>query len=372
MKLPAGSIRKALPLGIGYGALVLGQILLARGAGPELFGRFSLVMAWVNVGVLLAIAGFQFSATKVLPPLVASGAWGAVRFAIATMARSVATQSAVAAAFLLLAVATDPFNLAPARLSDLWPALLLVPLIALSHLRVAVASAVGRLWTGQIPDNILRPFAIGGSVLILSRLAVALDVRLLLVIVVMAYGLSTVVGSFFAWRALPAPGGDEYHGPGIRAELRKVGYYMGVMNVLIGCAKSLDIVIVGALVRPGDLAVYVAVTRIADVVNLIYVIADPIFLPRFAASGQAPAGGLLVQDVNAYQSLATAWSLVCIAAVLGGGGLMLQTFGPSYEQGWRALLIASVGQSVNAWTGPGAQLLTFLGQGISLGSKIEI
>ena len=111
MKLPVGEIRTALPLGIGYAALVLGQILLARGAGPELFGRYSLVLAWVNVAVLLAVAGFQFSATKVLPRLVAAGASSAARFAVHEIVASVAALSVAASLLLAVVVAANPFGL---------------------------------------------------------------------------------------------------------------------------------------------------------------------------------------------------------------------------------------------------------------------
>ena len=362
MKLPIGELRKGLPLGLGFGALMLGQVLLARGAGPELFGRYSLVLSWVNVAVLVAVAGFQFSATKVLPRLAAAGAATAIRFAVGNMVWSVLGLAALAAAGLLALVAANPLGVAPASLQNFWPAVILVPLIALSQIRVAIASALGRLWTGQVPDSILRPVVVGGSVLLLATRATGMDLRRLIILTVAAYALSTAIGGFLLWRALPIRGEAPYDSAGIRAELRRVAAYMGATNIFIGCARNLDVAIVGAMVPPAELAIYVAITRIAEMVNLVYVVADPLYMPRFAASGEASTShNGLATEVKAYQATATAWSLVCIMVVLVAGRPILQIFGPQYVRGWAALLIASLALSVNAWTGPGGQLLTFLG-----------
>ncbi len=361
MALPARIVMKALPLALGFGAMIAGQILLVRGAGADLFGRFSLVVAWVNFAAVVAVAGFPFSATKVLPRLLVVGAAAAVRQAVTEMFLSVGGLSVLVAVLLGVAVVLDPFAAAPASLKHALAALLLIPLVGLSQLRVSVSSALGRLWVGQLPDTIIRPLLLGGAVLCASRWYANFGLRDLVSLTVGIYGLTAIVGGLLLWRALPQGEGVAVDALGVRADIRKVAIYMGATNVVISVMKSIDVIVVGSIVPPDQLAAYVVVTRLGEAVNTVYFFLDPVYLPQFAVLIHLERRDALARSVGAYRRMAAWWSLVCFAMFGLFGGLLLGLFGRQYAGASAVLLGLVGGLSVNALTGPGGQLLTIGG-----------
>lgn len=348
---------RSMPMGIGLVSIFAGQILLARGLGSELLGEYSLILAWINFSVIFAVAGFQFSATKVLPALWSGDAIDAVRFAVRYLLSRVAFLSLIAAGILSAVVAMNPYNVAPNGFFYLSPVLLLVPILAFSQVRTAIASALGCFWVGQTPDNIVRPLLVGTIVFYLGWINYPLDIQTVILLSLFTYGFTALLGGLLLWYAVPVPKNELYDAQGVRAELRGVAIFMGASSIVISFMKSVDIIIVGANIPPRELAVYVVVTRLAEIVNVIYFLIDPVFLPRISTLIRDSDRKPLLETVRTYCWCSSVWSLGCFLLSLGLGGFLLSLYGQQYVSAWPILLIMLFGLSINAFTGPGGQLL---------------
>ena len=119
-----------------------------------------------------------------------------------------------------------------------------------------------------------------------------------------------------------------------------------------------DLIMVGALLRPQDVAFYGAASKTAVLI---------MFCPQAISSLAAPRiSSLHVQrrrgDLQTLLSGSIRWAFwpSCIIALVlvGLGGYVLQLFGPAFQAGYWALVILVFGYFIETCTGPGATLLS--------------
>jgi O-antigen/teichoic acid export membrane protein len=127
---------------------------------------------------------------------------------------------------------------------------------------------------------------------------------------------------------------------------------------------KLTVILVGIFLKPQDVAIYSAAAATSRLVTFPLSAATALSAPKFAAlHAQRRRLDLqtLVTDVTRW----TFWPSLAIAVILVAfGSMVLRLFGPGFEQGYAMLLILTLGQVINAFTGPVTSLLTMTGHQI--------
>ena len=112
------------------------------------------------------------------------------------------------------------------------------------------------------------------------------------------------------------------------------------------------VIVVGIFLRPQDVAIYSAAAATSGPVTFPLYAVSALSAPKFAAL-HAQQRQLEMQALVTNVTRWTFWPSLAIALTLVAFGLIvLRLFGPGFEQGYATLLILTLGQLVNAFTGP--------------------
>ena len=120
------------------------------------------------------------------------------------------------------------------------------------------------------------------------------------------------------------------------------------------------VIVVGISEAPG-VAIYSAAAATSELVAFPVFAATRASAPKFAAL-HAQQRRLELQALVTNIIRWTFWPSLAIALIfVAFGSMVLRLFGPGFEQGYPMLLILTLGQLVNAFTGPVASLLNMTG-----------
>ncbi len=329
--------------------LFVSQILLARWMDTESFGIYS--FAWTWVAVLGAIAGLGLASTSVrfLASYRTLGDHDHMRGLVRHSWRAT-----LAASFLVVLIAWPAFELALAGtpyLPALRIALLAVPVMAV--LNIDAAFARGMQWMGIAPmaEQIGRPLIL----VVLGFLLVEVGERDSAVAFVgacfLAYLAVTVIQHVVIHRRLSQAIG----GGNTRTDLatwRQVSKIQLFLNGALMLRMNGDPILVGALLGPSDVGIYIAAVRTATLVSFVLMITGVVAQPNLSAIHARKDRDALVH----FFAIARRWTFLAslaAACVLSlGGSFILGLFGDDYKAALPALLILLAGHVVAAAFGP--------------------
>lgn len=329
--------------------LFVSQILLARWMDTESFGIYS--FAWTWVAVLGSIAGLGLASTSVrfLANYRALGDYvhmrGLVRYS---------WRATLAASLLVVLIAWPAFEVVLAGtpyLPALRVALLAVPVMAV--LNIDAAFARGMQWMGIAPmaEQIGRPLIL----VVLGFLLVEVGERNSAIAFVgaclVAYLGVTVIQHVVIHRRLSQAIGCGDTGMDL-ATWRRVSNIQLFLNGALMLRMNGDPILVGALLGPSDVGIYIAAVRTATLVSFVLMITGVVAQPNFSAIHATKDRDALVN----FFAIARQWTFLAslaAACVLSlSGSFILGLFGDDYKAALPALLILLAGHVVAAAFGP--------------------
>ena len=169
--------------------------------------------------------------------------------------------------------------------------------------------------------------------------------------------------------SLEAPSEVEYE-PAYRSLVSLYGASMAAIAM-----AWTDLLLLGIWRPAAEVGLYNAATRLAMLTGFVLMAVNSVVAPRFAAA-QTRGGGLeLVQTARHAALLCTGATLPAVLIFAMFGETLLSLFGPEFVGAYLVLIILSLGQLVNAVTGPVGYLLNMTGHhrveaGISIGAAI--
>lgn len=360
--------RSALFLGL-YGAgsvLSFGvHLLLARLLGANSYGHFVYATHWLAVLILLCTLGLKPTLVRFVSAYQARAEWGPLRGLLHSATRWTLLATLAVLTLSLAALAGWHPRLDERGLSLLLVALSM-PFLALAEVWSSATRGLGAVMRSQLPASIAQ------------HLLLALGLLMLLPLggpgagaAAGAFLAATVGSAALAWALLRACAP-----PALRtaAPQRHTAEWAGAAgsNLSIALLQAsrapLVVVIAGAWVDPGQLAFFVAASRLANGVGLgltgisgpaspmiasLHALGDRRGLRRLAA---VSAGGALA-----------AGAAVALVLLLFGREL-LGLFGPGFEAGFRPLMLLLAGEMAAAAVGPVGHLMVMTGrQRLALG-----
>ena len=348
-------IIRILSSAIGYASI----ILLARWMGPSDYGVYCFAIAWMTLLAYPATLGLPGAAVRFVGQYAAANDW---RHAIGFMRTSSWLAfgcGALIAALAIPAVLYFESYLNPDYVAPMIVALAGIPFVALTIVRSEIIRGLGWIALAWGPLQLGQPLLL----LIVAATVVFSAMQLTAAVAVFASILAYSMNLIAQWRVLHAR-------LGTRLEVERnvnLGLWVGVALsfVWIYFAGAIflqgDIIVVGIFLESHDVAIYSAAAATSRLVTFPLYAATALSAPRFAAlHAQRRQVDLqaLVTDVTRW----TFWPSLVIAVIfVAFGSIVLRLFGPGFEQGYAVLLILTLGQLVNAFTGPVTSLLNMTG-----------
>lgn len=167
--------------------------------------------------------------------------------------------------------------------------------------------------------------------------------------------------SFFAWRR-SVPQGQASTTPPLK--LRQL---LATAMPMYGSAMAdvvmtfSDVLILGLFATAADVGIYTAAARTALLTRFLLLANSAVAGPRFAALHAANDTQGVARLARRSTLLTTVSSVPLLMVFLIFPHLVLSVFGPAFEAGATVLIILSLGQFVNAATGPVGYLLNMSG-----------
>jgi O-antigen/teichoic acid export membrane protein len=334
-------LTRLLLIALGF----LTAIVAARLYGPTAAGQIGLLAAVLAITSVISLGGCQMLALKHLAGEVVE------RHALFTsyLARVAIGALIVAALLLLIVIPALGERYEAAFGSKL---LYLLPIVAMANtFRVFLYEAM-RAREAIVSYSVL--LLAGPLILLISLLLAPHILRggsfAWLLVLAEAVGLGLVIALFISnargLRIVPIKLDD--------LRMRAGPYYVSTLTIV---AIQLDIFLVGTLVSPAELGIYIIASRLAGIVLLPKITAEIGYAPQvsrvFRADGHDAAIAHTHRSTRTYLPL----TLLLTVLLVAGGPFILDFLGSEFSRGYPALLILVTANMILAVTGHAGVLL---------------
>lgn len=336
------------------------QIVLARVMGRVEYGTYIWVTAWVPTLVVPLALGLPQAAVRFLPEYAAQGNLshrkGFVLFSQALVLGVAVLASALATtAFLLIPSVRESPLLCP-MLVAVW----MVPVASQIGLLSQLCRALRRITLAFGPMRVVMPAILMAAVIGLYELGHRPKSALVLAISLGTMGLMLAVQMAvfrrdFAREAISEPP---------RYDARRWLSVALPLMLMAACQTlfcQVDVLTVGALRGPRDVAVYGAANRLVSLVEFVLLAANVALGPEAAELYARGEKALLQKAVTATVRMAFWPALAATIGLIGLGRLVLLLYGHAYVAGYGAMCILAMGSLVSAASGPVLLLLNMTG-----------
>jgi len=345
---------------VGAGLAFATQVLLARWMGEIEYGIF--LFTW-TFGLLFALPcslGLTQAALRFVPAYLARGEWDRLsgvirRFRSLVSVGALVGAGAGAGVVFSLGEKIEAYYVLP-----LYLAMAAVPMFALLNLYSEFARGFGWLGLAFTPQMIVSPLLLLGGVWLLVTLGwTSTGTSVLGITCIVSLVVISAQAIVFE-RRLPLECRQVRPAYRTRDWLR-VALPLLLREGFIVLLVYTDILMLGALMEPGDVAVYGAAAKCAVVMRLIFFAMSATSVPHFAAlhaQGRHEELRSLVQSVIRWIFVP---SLLVAAGLLAFGKPLLGLFGPAFVEGYTVLWIMVAQNLLFAAVGPALSLLEMTG-----------
>lgn len=361
MTLQTSSIRKRLLLG-GTWALtgkvmtaVTGlavNILLARLLAPDEMGAYFLTFSLVSVAALVAQLGLSQTVVRLVAESIGKGKPGRARAAVRLVFRYTALGAVSVMAFLVLGgghwfaekVFRSSIMAGVVDIAAVWVIVLTLQEVLAETFRgfhdVRRATLFGGLVTGGLSATLfgflwfLEGHAALGEILALSVASGAANVSL---------------GWFFLGRITRDLQGDDPLGS---QEVLSIAWSQWISNLMLIALTQADIWVLGIFRSQDEVALYGAASRLVALVAMPLLIVNAVVPPLIA---EMYAQGKKKELERVLRTTATVAGVPSFVVLLGlilfGNWVLSVVYGDFYRSGGVVLVLLSLGQLVNVWSG---------------------
>lgn len=345
---------------LGAGLAYASMILLARWLGSHEFGIYAYVLAIVTLLALAFSIGFSSSGLRFVASYLARNRLRRLagfldRAYRIVLGASVLCSLACAGVVIMLRDWIAPHYFVP-----LLVGLACVPLWTLLNQLEATARAFGWLTLAYAPGYVLRPLLIiagVGGVVLFGHAADAVGALWVLLAACAAAALAQGLAVHAGTRRRLAHCKPTFHTrhwfAASLAFLTIDGFRMLLDNT--------DVLLVGRLLDPHSVAIYVAAIRTAGLVAFVSFSVLALAVPRIAEIHAAGNTADLQKFVSDVIRLMFWPSLLAAVALAGLGPFVLSLFGQGFAAAYPAMLVVLAGLVLRAATGPVEYLLNMTG-----------
>ncbi len=345
----------------GIGLAFAAQILIARTLGLTAFGEYAYVLSWLMVLSLVARLGLDTAGLRFIAAYRTSESWALLRGFLQASQRLASGSALVVALLLAGMVALLRAHLTPSLVNTAWIACLALPLLVLLHMQSAALRAFKQIVPALFSVEILRPALLGLAVgALYLGLRQPIGARAAMLAHLAAISIALAVSRRALLKTLPDALNQQ-------DPIEETGRWIRVSVPLLLVSgfhiilSQTDMIMVGALLNTDRAGIYVAATRLAQLVPLCLIAAAAIAAPTIAelwTVGDRPRLQRLLTVSARIVFLAT---LPLVAGLVLAGRFALGLFGSGFEQAYIPLLILTAGHLISVSTGTVGYVMTMTG-----------
>lgn len=338
-------------------AVLLGFILhlfLARTLSLEAYGTYTYAFSWATVLSFISRLGYTNSIVRFTADYVRGEAWGALRGLLRhARVRVLFVSILFAVAAAMVAARTPDGSNSIFHLS-----LLLIPLLSLASLQDGLLRGLKRPGLSIAVDGLVRP---GATLVLLLGAAVfgyggsAEGAMLAMVGGAVA---ALLVANIWERRFVPSAARTEMPDHAQSREWTSVSLALLMMGSMSLIHNRADIIMLGWLRGPEEVALYAAASRLAVILLLPLQAVSAMAAPMIAESYGHTDRSDLKRIASTSGLLIFAVTLPASIAFILLGEHILAIFGAEFQQGYSALVWLVFGQTVSALCGCVAVLMT--------------
>ncbi|MEO0882823.1 MAG: flippase [Pseudomonadota bacterium] len=363
--LLAKSAAMAVARGINILAGFVLAVVLAGSLGATGYGTYLFILATAQMLAMPSMMGLPALLTRQIAIYADAAQYahiiGIVRWGLAIVLGAAALIAVGLGAAL---IARSPFG--GPHLSTTYS--ICIVLFVLGTGLMSWASAILNgfrrpVWS-SLPDGVIRPVTLLAAVVtfaLLGQLTPAAAIGLHIVAILVAFFWAVLA----AWRHC-----DFGTATPIRAKAtyESAVWFSGLWPLFLTVAATtingkLDMVMLGVLKSPGDVAVYGLAVQIAALVIVPQTILNTIVAPRIAAAGKTPNMSDLQKTLSSVCGASCLGALtVMIGLVFIGPPMIRLFFGPDFQTSYNLLILLSFGHVVVCAMGPAMIALNMLHQ----------
>jgi O-antigen/teichoic acid export membrane protein len=333
------------------------QLILARVLGTEEFGRYTFVIAWINLLAIVGVLGLDTAALRFIPIAEVKKDWSRL---LGFILRS--RQAAVLACLLLSALVGVAIplldSLTTRQLARLFfLALPILPALVLLTLVAAQLQALHHVVSAQALRTLLRPTLTAVIVLMLvvfldahtAQGGIVANLAATLATLAVTWGMVKAVLPSECLRATP-----QYETK--RWMLVALPLYLiSAFHLLLA---ETDVLMLGMLLGTTESGIYAVASKIVILVpfgiNAANAILAPTIARLYASGRRAEMQGIVTLVTRSAFLL----GLFTAGALLIASPLVLRLYGADFARAYPAILILTVGLLVSVGCGPVSFLLT--------------
>jgi O-antigen/teichoic acid export membrane protein len=339
----------------GHAVTLAAQVLLARWLTRDGYGTFAFALAVLTSAAIVAQVGLPRTVVRFTAAARVAGEWGRLRDTARLSAQLVLGASVLISALGAVAIFALGDQLTGATRLALGVALVVLPLQAVGAIQAQMLLGLRKILAFQILDKLVTPVGMlcGAGALFLAGVhgvGWAMSLRLMTAAAIVACSGVLVARTL---RRSRADGGRM-----TTRELAHVALPMFAAVPLHAIMNRADVFMLGSMATMGDVALYDAAERVANVAMLGLLAANTIMSPLVAEHFVARRREALQSVLFAGALFATAFTVAIALVVTVGESLILGVFGPEYLATAPVMRLLLVSQIFNSLMGPVAMVLT--------------
>ena len=351
--------------GVKVTALVLAfllQLLCVRIMGEENYGRYIYAMTWMLGLLLIVVSAVDSSAMRYISqydrPDMDSLKSGYLTWATKRMNRNLAV---VVGGGILMGAVLAHLN---ANFSLGVFLVLMTSIYASSRSRLFAASlqAMKRPAVANFPQSVLLPLLAMAGLMLVHGLGLPVGTVEMACIYVVASYLT------YFWIAKLHGRGNPAATEGSKAfgeseQWRAFSNQMFLLGLAGLVLSRFDLLLLGAYVPAEEVCIYNVCARLAEICTFALLVSNTWVGPMISRHYHQQEHDQLQHLLTYSGRLVAALTTVAVLGVVFLGPVLLGWYGPNFQNGYKALIILSVGQLLNALFGPVGFMLTMTGHG---------
>jgi O-antigen/teichoic acid export membrane protein len=347
------------------------HIFLARVLGASEYGHYSYAAAWVALLQVIAAFGLPDATIRFTSAYCAESRWGLLRGFLRDSTTLLVITSSIVAATFACVIWLKQSQLGTTSTNVLYVAAISTPPVALAAVWAARLRGLKRIAESALPMDIIHPivfamfFVVAGT--IFSDSPTGADAML-------AHGLGALsaflLAAYFFHRALPT-GARSARIQRDRRSWLGVSTPLMAMSLLVMARARSTTLLVGLSMTSEQVGYFASANQVSLLTSFgamaIAIWAAP-FISEMHTKRDMPGLQRLMR--LATRSGAVLMLPMAVAFIVFGREI-LSSFGNEFQAGYQALVILTLGQVVNAVTGPVGFLMIMTGNQ-SVATRVEI
>jgi len=329
------------------------QVVIARIAGADVYGRYSYTWSWLLIGSTLSTIGFRNYNIKKAAEIFEKkeiGKLNSLRF----YSGIIVTLVAVIVACLAYIAVYIGVNLGPGAFTIGIPIIVLVS-ICLNY--EGFIRGIGEVVKSEIPLHILRPASLIIFLLLTYVLKLVVNINIVIFGVYISIILSIVL--CYRWSSVHQ-GFNIKQNKDIYKWMKEAVPYLLISGVGI-IQSRVDVIMVGFFKSATDVGLYQAAYRVVKVLGFGLAAANMFASPKFSQLYVSKEYDDLEKIVHFTTAVGAIFATFAAVVLLFGGESLLGVFGKEFSGSYYCLLTLTLGQLVFAYSGPVGMLTSMTG-----------